>query len=196
MKIKEVFPMLGKTIVSAAKRIGVAFLNANALSLIKFGIVAGTAAATIALIIKFIRDKRRSYTSEEGKSPVDKSLELNYRDAKNHDKLHPLMKKVRKQLIKDIKPKKKNGKRYKGNMMSSVDKLKAAYRRCEIVHPPIGPYGYSKEREDALHARLKHFIENDYLYADADANGYPEYDDDNTTFRRVWDGTFHCWDNQ
>lgn len=185
MRIKDILPMIGKTIVTAAKKIGAAIMNADAVALGKFGIVIGVAAATVGMIIKFIRDKKKAFTDEEGKSPVDKSLEINYQDARKQDQLHPMMKKVRKQLMKDIRPKRKNGKRYKNDIISELSRKKK-YRN--FGRDEYEPYHITQEEIDAVNAELHDFLENTDLYFEK----YPNYDDVGCC-RRVWNGTNACW---
>ena len=118
--LKNLIPTVAKAIGKGAKKIGNAILNANLISLVKFGVVLGVSAATVALIFKFLRDKRKAYHNEENKSMVDRALELNYADARKQSELHPLMKAVRKNLKKGTsnrskkfsKTVKKNKKKY------------------------------------------------------------------------------------
>lgn len=187
MVVKDVLPMIGKTIVSAAKKVGEAILNADAVALGKFGIVVGVAAATVALVFKFIKDKKKAFTDEEGKSPVDKSLELNYQDARNQDKLHPMMKKVRKQLMKDIRPKRKNGKKYKRDIILELSRKKA-YRKGRRYSDDMYYDGPTQEEIDAVDAEVRDFVRNSDLYMDTQ----PNYDDVGCC-RRVWNGTRSCW---
>ena len=105
--LKNLIPKLGEAIGKGGKKIINAILNANLLSLVKFGVVLGVSAATVALIFKFLRDKRKSYHNEENKSMVDRALEVNYADARNQSALHPLMKNVRKNLKKGTRTRSK-----------------------------------------------------------------------------------------
>ena len=54
--LKNLIPTVAKAIGKGAKKIGNAILNANLISLVKFGVVLGVSAATVALIFKFLRD--------------------------------------------------------------------------------------------------------------------------------------------
>ena len=72
--------------------------GADLLTLIKFGIIAGVAIATIILIFKFIKDRKELYKDEDEKTVVDRALEMNFADVRNQEELHPMMKKVKKNL--------------------------------------------------------------------------------------------------
>lgn len=104
--IKSGIKAVGNAVKAGAKKIAKAIAAANTETLIKFGIVFGVGIVTSVLIIKFLKDKKKSYHSEENKTVVDEAININYNDVDNQEKLHPLMKKVKKNLNKDLKPRK------------------------------------------------------------------------------------------
>jgi hypothetical protein len=139
MTLREGISKLVECVGSNFHKIGEAVMGANLTSLIKVGAIAGASIAAIALVIKFIRDKKKMYKDESNKTVVDKSLDLNYRDARNRDKLHPLMKSVRKNLEKDLKPRKSSGKkrRVKKDVIERYSKKanKRNRRRPKLMDP-------------------------------------------------------------
>ena len=109
--VSKIAVVLGKSVNTIYKSI----LNANLLGLVKFGIIAGVSIATVILIFKYLKMKKKAYTNESEKTTVDRALQVNYADVRNQKELHPLMKKVKKNLKKDLKPrtKKNNKKKYR-----------------------------------------------------------------------------------
>lgn len=112
-KIKAGLGMIGKAIKAGAKKIAAAVAAADTKTLVKFGIVFGTAIVTAAFIIKFLKDKKKSYHSSKNKTVVDEAINVNYNDPEKQDKLHPLMKSVKKVLKKDLKPRTKKASKNK-----------------------------------------------------------------------------------
>lgn len=111
MTLKE-FAMAMKTaVVTGGKKIVKALLNANIVNICKVGILIGSAALTVIAVLRYMKQKRRVYSNEEGKSTTDRALQLNYSDLRNLNELHPMMHDVKKRLTKDLKP--RNGKKYK-----------------------------------------------------------------------------------
>ena len=104
MTLKQFIISLAKTLGKSAKAIAHAVMNAKLAGLIRLGILIGVSIATIIAIYKFIKMKKHVYTDESNKSVVDETLEVNYTDVRKQEKLHPMMKKVRKNLNKELKP--------------------------------------------------------------------------------------------
>jgi hypothetical protein len=211
MTLREGISKLVECVGSNFHKIGEAVMGANLTSLIKVGAIAGASIAAIALVIKFIRDKKKMYKDESNKTVVDKSLDLNYRDARNRDKLHPLMKSVRKNLEKDLKPRKSSGKkrRVKKDVIERYSKKanKRNRRRPKLMDPEdytfeeSNPYrrrdengnliwvfpwehpeDYDEEADTAAaNARIQHLVDNWPLY-------FEQYEtpDDGMTLKRVW----------
>lgn len=96
--LKSAFSALWKVVSGAAKSVHKLIMGADLATLIKYGIVAGISYVVIRVIFRYIKDRKRLYHAEENKSMVDRALEMNYADARNQQELHPLMKKVRKNL--------------------------------------------------------------------------------------------------
>lgn len=121
-KIKAGMGFIKKAIKAGAKKIAAAVAAADTKTLLKFGVVFGTAIVTAALIVKFLRDKKKSYHSSKNKTVVDEAINVNYNDPDKQDKLHPLMKSVKKVLKKDLKPRttKKSSKNKKQNKSKKV----------------------------------------------------------------------------
>lgn len=103
MKLKEFFVGLAKALGKGVKNIFKAICDASLTNLIKFGVVAGVATATVVAIYKFVKMKIKSYHDESEKTVVDRTLQINQDDLRNQEELHPLMKKVRKNLMKGEK---------------------------------------------------------------------------------------------
>lgn len=106
-KIMSALSVVGGAIKKAGVKIAASVAAADTKTLIKFGVLIGVATVTAALIIKFLKDKKKSYHSEENRTVVDEAINVNYNDLDQQEKLHPLMKKVKKNLKKDLKPRKK-----------------------------------------------------------------------------------------
>lgn len=96
--LKTILSGIGKAIGGGLKAAAKAVANADLITLCKYGIIIGISAVTIRYICKYLRNRRKMYMNEENKSVVDRALELNYADARNQQELHPLMRRVRKNL--------------------------------------------------------------------------------------------------
>jgi hypothetical protein len=181
MTVKEGLSKLAACLGSNFHKVGEAVMKADMIGLIKLGVVVGVSVAVLILIFKFLRDKKKSYHDESGKTPVDKSLELNFHDARNRDKLHPLMKKVKKNLTKDLKPRKTGkGKSRKGYRKDVIrrysENLKAKEAREDEER--------LRRETERVNADLFDFIEHADEYMDTHPN-----DDDHHCLFRVWNGT-------
>ena len=122
MTVGEFFGKIGSTISKSVSQIADAVMKADLISLLKVGVVVGTGIATIVAIVRYIKQRKKVYANTQSKNVVDEALDLNYADVRKQDKLHPLMKKVRKNLTKDLKPRMKK---------SSSKKKKAAKERTK-----------------------------------------------------------------
>ena len=152
MRVKEGLTKLMAVMGKASDKVMKAIMNANLGALIRFGIIAGVAITTVILIFKFLHDKKKMWKDEKKKTVVDKALELNYSDESNQDKLHPLMCKVEKNLVKELKPRNRKAHRV-------IRKYaKQAQQRAEV------------ERDRELESRFNDFLENyeDEEYDDRD----------------------------
>lgn len=107
VKVKEAFAKMGAAISKTGKSLMKSFMETKLEVLIRIGIVAGVSIATVIIIFKILKEKKKTWTDDENKNATDKALEINYAECKNHNQLHPAMKKVQKNLKKDIKPRKK-----------------------------------------------------------------------------------------
>ena len=107
MTVKEFISAVATALGKSVSAIGKAIANANLAGLIRFGILIGVSISTIIVIFKFFKMKKEVYNDTSNKSVVDEALDLNYSDVRNQSKLDPLMKKVRKNLNKELKPRKK-----------------------------------------------------------------------------------------
>lgn len=96
--LKSLFGKIGKALGVGAKSVIKMVADADLLTLCKFGVVVGVAVITVRFILKYLKNRKHVYTNEENKSIVDRALEINYADRRNQHELHPLMKKVRKNL--------------------------------------------------------------------------------------------------
>ena len=148
-----------------------AILKADLVSLIKFGIVAGVGIATIVLIFKFIRDKKKSYSNEEDTSLVDRALELNFNDLRQQEELHPLMKKVHKAMNKELKPRK---------VKSSKRKSLKRKRNKDIIEQLL-----ERRRSRTINDELDKFLASipEMEEFEREVVKYPA----NCTLRNVWD---------
>jgi len=104
MTLQQFIGSLAKVLGKSAGKVAQAVMNAKLSGLIRLGILIGVSIATIIAIYKFIKMKKHVYTDESSKTVVDRALEINYTDARNQKELDPLMKKVRKNLNKEMKP--------------------------------------------------------------------------------------------
>ena len=107
MSVKEFIAKIAATLGKSVDKIAKAVMNANLVGLIRFGIVIGVGVVTVIAIYKFLKMKKHVYTDNTNKDVVDEGLDLNYADVRNQKELHPLMKKVRRNLNKELKPRKK-----------------------------------------------------------------------------------------
>lgn len=105
-KLVKGLKAVGKAIKNNAAKIAKAIADAKVETLLKLGIVSGVAIAAAIVVLKFLNDKRKMYKSLKNKTTVDEAIDVNYADVKKQEKLHPLMKKVKKNLKKDLKPRK------------------------------------------------------------------------------------------
>ena len=115
MSVGEFITTVGDAIKGAATKVVEAIAGASLVNVLKFGVLAGVSIATVVMIFKFIKAKRAMYNNEENKTIVDRALQNNYADVRNQKELHPLMKKVRKNLQKDLQPRVKKAKKVKKN---------------------------------------------------------------------------------
>lgn len=111
--IKKAIGVIGSAIKAGASKIVKAIVAADTATLMKFGILIGVSVVTVTLVFKFLRDKKNFCNSDENKTVVDEAININYNDLDQQDKLHPLMKKVKKNLKKDLKPRKQISKKDK-----------------------------------------------------------------------------------
>lgn len=171
-----------------------AIMKADLGGLIKLGVMIGVSVGTLILIFKFLRDKKKSYHDEKGKDPVDKTLDLNYHDLRQQDKLHPMMKKVRKQLVKDLKPRRRNGGKrkpaYKKDVIRRYSEDAEDRKRMESLRVERKySEGYDVEADNAdANARLKYFLDHSEDFIE----DYPNLDD-HERLHRVWTDTAYHW---
>lgn len=125
MTVSEFISKLGLVIGKSADKIIGAIMKADLISLIKFGTVIGASIATVYMIFRYFKMRKKVYSDKKTKDAVDDGLDLNYADVRKQDKLNPLMKKVRKNLTKHLKP------RYKKTAGKSkkVSKERAKYQK-------------------------------------------------------------------
>ena len=145
--------------------------GANLLTLIKFGIIAGVAIATIILIFKFIKDRKELYKDEDEKTVVDRALEMNFADVRNQEELHPMMKKVKKNLKKELKPRKVRSNKVKAReeLKSILDDIQGRTSRLNVK------------------AKLDQFLEElpEIERFEVEVYKYPS----NRTLRNVWENS-------
>jgi hypothetical protein len=108
MTVQEFVKAVGAALGKSASAIYKAIMNAKLSALIRFGIVIGVSVVTVIAIFRYLKMKKHVFTDKSKKSVVDEALELNYADVRNQSELHPVMKKVRKNLTKELKPRKKH----------------------------------------------------------------------------------------
>lgn len=192
--VKEGLKQLSECLGKNYHKVLDAVMKADLGGLIKLGILVGVSIGTIVLIFKFLRDKKKSYHDEEGKDPVDKTLDLNYHDLRQQDKLHPMMKKVHKQLIKDLKPRRRGGRKKKSPYKKDVirrysddarERQKSEDRRRR--NRDRDDYDLEADTADA-NARLRYFLDHD----DDFREDYPNVDD-HESLHRVWTDTAYHW---
>jgi len=193
--LKKLAECLGKNFHKVLE----AVMKADLGGLIKLGILVGVSIGTIILIFKFLRDKKKAFFDEEGKDPVDKTLDLNYHDLRQQDKLHPMMKKVRKQLVKDLKPRRKGGKR-KSSYKKDVIRRYSDDARERQKHDDNRAKKYRSNRFETdddydleadtadANARLKYFLDHEDDFREE----YPNVDD-YESLHRVWTDTNNHW---
>lgn len=129
MTVKEALMKLAGVLGTSISKIGNAIANASLVSLLKVGILVGISAAVVIFLFKFFKDRRESFNDEEEMTPVDRSLKLNIADLRNQEELHPLMKKVNKNLRKELKPRKVVSKKLK---KCKKDKYKNLFEKIEL----------------------------------------------------------------
>lgn len=171
-KIKTGLEMIGKAIKAGAKKIAKAINAADTKTLVKFGIVFGTAIVTAGFIIKFLRDKKKSYHSSKNKTVVDEAINVNYNDLDKQDKLHPLMKSVKKTLKKDLKPRKKK---------TYVNKKQ---KKAKKVFDKAAQDAYIKKVDESLDSFLKEAEFEDKYQKEINQLWSQ---DDNESLRSLWD---------
>ena len=108
MTVQEFVKAVGAALGKSAAAIYKAIMSAKLSALIRFGIVIGVSIATVIAIFRYLKMKKDIFNDKSKKSVVDEALELNYSDVRSQSELHPLMKKVRKNLTKELKPRKKH----------------------------------------------------------------------------------------
>ena len=106
MKVKEMFKALGATLKSCGKKIVTAFLNAKPATIGKIGLFVGAGVAGVALLLKFLKDKRRMYKNAKKSTATSEAVNVNYNNSEKAEELHPAMKKIKERLRKGIKPRK------------------------------------------------------------------------------------------
>lgn len=158
MTVKDFILAVAKTLGKSADKIAKAIMNAKLAGLIRFGILIGVSVVTVIAIFKFLKMKKQAYTDDSNKSVVDRALELNYSDIRNQAELHPLMKKVRKNLNKELKPRMKSGSSKKAN------KSREKYRKYVKDFDPE----YTKD----LRRTLKDIYDRDDFYNFDDDDDY------------------------
>lgn len=121
MTIKEMIKGLWPAIKTGAKAVATWFVNAKIESVAKVGVGLGATVAAIYGIIKFVKMKKASYYDDSNKSTVDDALEINFADIRHQERLHPVMKKVKKNLKKELKP------RYKKSVNNKKKSKKENY---------------------------------------------------------------------
>ena len=181
--LKKLSECLGKNFHKILDAVAKADLG----SLIKLGVVAGVTIGTLVLIFKFLRDKKKSYYDEAGKTPVDKTLELNYHDLRQQDKLHPMMKKVRKQLVKDLKPRRKGGKKKSTVKKNVIRRYSDEARDRQYKNRKADEYDLEADTADA-NAKLKYYLDHEEDFCE----DYPNLTD-HTFLHRVWTDTNVHW---
>lgn len=177
MTIKECLIKIADILGTSIKNIWSKLLSAKLSSIIKLGVFIGASISTVLIIIKMLKDKKKMYTNKENKTPVDEALEKNYHDMRNQDSLHPLMKKVKKNLKKDIKPRLKKAAR---------KRAKQSCRRNDDLERLLENIRESRRlREEAeLREEYEAFINGGWRQLDIDeACMDPDYGQ----LRRVWD---------
>ena len=180
MTIKEFFPAAWKAIKVAAKKVVDAVMGASVVGLAKFGLIIGSAAAAVAFIVKFIKDRKKAYNDRSNMTTVDRSLELNYHDIRNQEELHPVMDKVKKALTKDLYGKKKGKK-----IIKKLDKQNS--KRKSAV------YGYTPEEVDEIETnyRMMQFLDQyPKWYKKQMQKGYQPHDG---RLRFIWENTREAW---
>ena len=174
MSVKEFILKVGEVVKDSAIKVVDAIAGASLASLVKFGIIAGISVATVVLIFKFIKAKKKVYTDESNKTIVDRALQKNYADVRNQEELHPLMHKVKKNLKKDLKPRLKN----------KIKKQQEKYRTT------IDEMFYSNKAYDLgedLDMFIKEMADNDNRRRARAKSGYMPHD--NQSLKAVWDNT-------
>lgn len=147
MTLKQFIISLTKVLGKSAKAIAHAVMNAKLAGLIRLGILIGVSIATIIAIYKFIKMKKHVYTDESKKDVVDDTLDINYTDVRKQENLHPLMKKVRKNLNKELKPRVKKTSGMTKKQRKAREKYQNYIKNLDIkVEPSI----YDDEDYDVM----------------------------------------------
>lgn len=181
---------IGALLVKGAKAAGAFIMGANVTTLVSAGIAVGVIAVAAYGVIKYVRDRKAAYTDEANKSVVDRSLQLNFQDVRNQKELHPLMQSVRKQMIKDLYPKKSQKKKRN----SLLRKLAQKKRERGIYGPHNMYFTASPNTADpretaAVNDELFWFAKNHKKFEEP----VPTMAYDNQCLRRVWENTRPSW---
>lgn len=179
MTVKEFVQKVAAALGKSATKIFEAIMNADLISLAKLGILVGVSIATVILIFKYLKMKKKIYTDDSKKTTVDRALEVNYADVRNQKKLHPLMKKVNKNLKKDLKPRvKKNSSKKKKYRDHDRDRYTVSLNE---IMPSSEDYDLFKDLElfrQEMADKQKRRQENR-------RKGFIPYDD--RSLKRVWE---------
>lgn len=108
MSVKELIKSLPGMVKDLFIKVGTKIANAKVETIVKLSVSLGLSVAVVLFILKFLKDKKASYTDENEKTLVDEALEINYNDIRKQKKLHPLMNKVVDELESELKPRTKS----------------------------------------------------------------------------------------
>jgi len=174
MKLKDFITSIPGFITKAVTKIGKWILDADMFVLGKAGFFVGIAAATIRLVTKFINDRKKAFTNEEDKTPVDEALDLGYNRTQSLDELHPKMSKVRKAAGKVFRTK-KHGKKNTIWELSQKAKERQAKKKAASKY---------------VNASYREYLRNYPYYGE---NDWDPCLDDTQTMYRIWNGTDGFW---
>ena len=119
MTIKD----LGKTLVNGCIKVGKKIIDANIMTCLKVGVVVGSAVVSIWLSLKKFKDKSKLYKAQrQPESATEEGLDINYKDLRKQKDLHrSTSKKLRKELERDLRPRKKNSNKRRNINFDSIE---------------------------------------------------------------------------
>lgn len=156
MSVKELIKNIPSILKAMAKKIGTSIANAKVETLIKVGLSLGLTIAVVLFVIKFLKDKKASYTDENEKTIVDEALEMNFHDIRRQKKLHPLMNKVVDELEDELKPRKRSMTKKARNAKEELDKIQKNVAKRKLKREYNDFLSYMKYEDDMFEAGFEY----------------------------------------